>query len=65
MHKRDNADGSVTIAFTGLVFAIRGAGLAFVDSGRDVIVFSDGVVQPLSSSGPSADHCEALAATIG
>ena len=65
VHKRDNADGSVTIAFTGLVFAIRGAGSTYVDSGRDLIVFSDGVVEPVSSSGPSADLCEALAATIG
>jgi hypothetical protein len=59
------ADGSVTIAFTGLVFAIQGAGTAYVDSGRDLIVFSDGGVEPVSSSGPSAVLCEALPATIG
>lgn len=65
VHKSDNADGSTTIAFTGLVFAIHGGGSAYVDSGRDLIVFSDAGVKPLSSSGPSADLCEALAATIG
>jgi hypothetical protein len=65
VHKTDNADGSATIAFTGLVFAIHGAGTAYVDSGRDLIVFSDGGVEPVSSAGPSADLCEALAATIG
>ena len=64
-HKRDNPDGSATIAFTGLVFAIPGHGPAYVDSGRDVIVFSEGGIEVLSSVGPSADLCEALAATIG
>jgi hypothetical protein len=65
VHKRDNPDGSATIAFTGLVFAIPGSGQAYVDSGRDLIVFSEDGVQLLSSVGPSADLCEALAATIG
>jgi hypothetical protein len=65
VHKRDNPDGSATIAFTGLVFAIPGAGRAYVDSGRDVILFSSGGIDLLSSVGPSDDLCEALAATIG
>lgn len=65
VHKRDNPDGSTTIAFTGLGFAIRGGGQAFVDSGRDVIVFSESGVELLSSSGPNADLCEALEAAIG
>lgn len=65
VHKRDNPDGSATIAFTGLVFAIPGGGQAYVDSGRDLIVFSEDGVQLLSSVGPSADLCEALGATIG
>lgn len=65
VHKRDNPDGSATIAFTGLVFAIPGGGQAHVDSGRDLIVFSENGVQLLSSVGPSADLCEALGATIG
>lgn len=65
VHKRDNPDGSVTIAFTGLVFALHGGGRAYVDSGRDVIVFSDGQIEPVSTAGPSADLCAALAATIG
>ena len=65
VHKRDNPDGSVTIAFTGLSFAIPGAGRAYVDSGRTVIVFSSGGVELLSSVGPSADLCEALAVAIG
>jgi hypothetical protein len=65
VHKRDNPDGSSTIAFTGLVFAITGGGRAYVDSGRDVIVFSPDRVEVLSSVGPGADLCEALAATIG
>jgi hypothetical protein len=58
VHKSDNADGSTTIAFTGLVFAIHSAGTAYVDSGRDLIVFANGEVEPVSSSGPSADLCE-------
>ena len=65
VHKRDNPDGSSTIAFTGLRFALHGPGQAYVDSGREVIVFSPGNVELLSSAGPSADLCEALAATIG
>jgi hypothetical protein len=64
VHKRDNPDGSVTIAFTGLFFAIPGKGKVYVDSGRDLIVFDNGDVEVLSSSGPSADLCEALEATI-
>lgn len=64
-HKTDNPDGSVTIAFTGLVFAVRGGGRAYVDSGRDLIVFNDSGIQPLASAGPSADLCEALTAAIG
>lgn len=65
VHKRDNPDGSATIAFTGLAFAITGGGPAYVDSGRDVIVFSPGNIVPVSSVGPSADLCEALSAAIG
>jgi hypothetical protein len=65
VHKRDNPDGSATIAFTGLSFALNGGGTAYVDSGRDLIVFSDGAVELLSSVGPNADLCAALAATIG
>jgi hypothetical protein len=65
VHKQDNPDGSATIAFTGLSFALQGGGKAYVDSGRDVIVFSEAGIEPVSSVGPSADLCEALAATIG
>ena len=65
VHKSDNPDGSAIIAFTGLSFALHGGGQAYVDSGRDVIVFSDGGIELVSSVGPSADLCEALAATIG
>ena len=65
VHKQDNPGGSVTVAFTGLVFAIQGGGRAYVESGRDVVVFSAGGVDVLSSSGPSADLCEALVAAIG
>ena len=64
-HKRDNPDGTVTIAFTGIVFSINGGGRAHVDSGRELIVFSPGNVQLLSSVGPTADLCEALTAAIG
>jgi hypothetical protein len=66
VHKTDNADGTTTIAFTGLVFAIPGGGRVYVDSGRDLILFSPetGVV-PLGSTGPSDDLCDALAAAIG
>lgn len=65
VHKQDNPDGSVTVAFTGIAFAIQGGGRAYVDSGRDLIVWSPTSVTPLSSSGPSADLCEALTAAIG
>jgi hypothetical protein len=65
VHKHDNPDGSATIAFTGLVFVIPGGGKAYVESGRELIVFSPAGVDVLSSSGPSADLCEALAAAIG
>lgn len=64
-HKRDNPDGSVTIAFTGLVFAIPGGGRAYVESGRTVIVFTNGNVELVSSVGPSADLCAALEVAIG
>ena len=66
VHKRDNPDGSSTIAFTGIQFAIPGGGgKANVESGRDVIVFSSGGIDLLSSVGPTADLCEALTAAIG
>jgi len=63
--KHDNPDGSATISFSGLAFAIRGGGRTYVDSGRDVIVFSSGGIEPVSSVGPSDDLCEALTAAIG
>jgi hypothetical protein len=65
VHIRDNPDGSLTVAFTGLVFAIPGGGPAHVDSGRDVRVFSDGGIELVSSFGPSDDLCDALEAAIG
>jgi hypothetical protein len=65
VHKRDNQDGSVTVAFTGLRFRLRGGGVTYVDSGRDLIVFSPTGIVPLGSSGPSDDLCEALRAAIG
>jgi hypothetical protein len=65
VHRQDNPDGSATIAFTGLVFAIQGGGQAYVVSGRDVILLADGSFEILSSVGPSADLCEALTAAIG
>jgi hypothetical protein len=65
VHKTDNPDGSAVIAFTGLSFVIHGGGRAYVDSGRDVIVFAPGSIEPVSSVGPSADLCEALTAAIG
>jgi hypothetical protein len=65
VHRSTNPDGSETIAFTGLAFALRGGGQVFVDSGRDVIVFAAGNVELVSSVGPTADLCEALSATIG
>jgi prepilin-type processing-associated H-X9-DG protein len=63
--KEFNPDGSAVITFTGLSFAIQGGGRAYVSSGRAVILFADGSVEPLSGSGPSADLCEALTAAIG
>lgn len=65
VHKQDNPDGSATIAFTGLGFALNGGGSAYVSSGRALILFSDDGVEFLAGAGPSADLCEALAATIG
>ena len=65
VHKRDNADGSLTVAFTGLQFALHGSGRAYVDSGRDLVVFSEAGINLLASAGPSADLCAALTAAIG
>ncbi len=65
VHKTTNPDGSQTIAFTGLVFSLPGGGSRYVDSGRDLIIFSSGEVQLVSSVGPSDDLCAALTATIG
>jgi hypothetical protein len=65
VHRTFNADGSVTIALTGLDFVIRGGGHVYVNSGRLLLVFANGSVQPIASSGPSADLCEALTAAIG
>jgi len=65
VHKTDNPDGSQTIAFTGLFFSLPGGGSRYVDSGRDLVIFSSGDVQLLASVGPSDDLCAALAATIG
>ena len=65
VHKTFNPDGSVTIAFTGLSFSIHGE-RHYVNSGREVIVFSetDGVTL-VSSAGPSDDLCAALTDAIG
>ena len=65
VHKTDNPDGSVTITFTGLSFAFQGGGTAYIDSGRTVLVFSEGGIELVSDAGPGADLCEALAAAIG
>ena len=65
VHKTDNPDGSVTIMFTGLGFAITGGGRAYVSSGRAILLFSSGGVELLASAGPGADLCEALTAAIG
>jgi hypothetical protein len=68
VHKTYNADGTLTVAFTGLFFSIQGGGQHYVDSGRDVLVFdpqTGEVLDVLSSVGPSDDLCEALAAAIG
>lgn len=65
VHKLDHPDGSATIAFTGLQFVLPGGGRAYVDSGRDVIVFSPGSIELVSSVGPKADLCAALTAAIG
>ena len=64
-HKQFNPDGSLTVAFTGLVFAVNGGGAGFVEAGRKVVLFSDGGIELLASSGPSADLCAALTAAIG
>ena len=61
VHKQDNPDGSVTVAFTGVVFAVKG----HVESGRDLVVFSAGGIEWLAEAGPTADLCEALTAAIG
>ena len=65
VHKTDNPDGSTTIAFTGLAFAIHGDGTVYVSSGRSVILFAESGITELASSGPSADLCDALTAAIG
>jgi hypothetical protein len=65
VHKTDNADGSVTVMFTGLGWVMNSGGSAYVSSGRAVLVFSEAGVELLAASGPNADLCEALAATIG
>jgi hypothetical protein len=65
VHKTFNPDGSVTLAFTGINFAIQGGGRVYVDSGRQLALFADGSFQPIAGSGPSADLCEALTAAIG
>jgi hypothetical protein len=64
-HKEDNPDGSLTVAFTGLVGAITGGGRAYVTSGRFVVEFSEAGSEVISAAGPSGDLCEALIATIG
>ena len=65
VHKTDNPDGSLTVAFTGLVGAMNGGGRVYVTAGREVVLFSPSGAEVLFKAGPSADLCEALAATIG
>ena len=65
VHKTDNPDGSVTIAFTGLAFAIHGGRKSYVSSGRAVILFTETGSTLLAEAGPSADLCDALTAAIG
>ncbi len=65
VRKALNADGSETIAFSGLVFTMGRPGARYVDSGREVIVFGGDAIETISSVGPSDDLCAALQATIG
>lgn len=60
-----NPDGTMTIHISGLRFQLRGGGSVYVDSGRDILLFSESGPAVLSSVGPSADLCDALSAAIG
>ena len=64
VHKTDNPDGSVTVAFTGLRFVISSGGAISVDSGRELIVWTEKGMTQLSSAGPSSHLCHALRAAI-
>lgn len=65
VHRYNNADGSITVRISGLRFQVRGGGTVYVDSGREILLFTESGRTVLSSVGPSADFCEALNAAIG
>jgi hypothetical protein len=65
VHRYNNADGTITVHISGLRFQLRGGGTVYVDSGRDILLFTESGGTVLSSVGPSADLCEALTAAIG
>jgi hypothetical protein len=65
VHRYNSSDGSITVRISGLRFQLRGGGTVYVDSGRDILLFTESGVTVLSSVGPSADFCAALSAAIG
>jgi hypothetical protein len=65
VHKEDNPDGGLLVAFTGITGVLTGGGPAYATTGRVVLLFSPSGIEEISSAGPSADLCEALIATIG
>lgn len=64
VHRYNNSDGTITVGISGLRFHLRGGGTVYVDSGRDILLFTDSGRTVLSSVGPSADLCAALSAAI-
>jgi hypothetical protein len=65
VHRYNNSDGTITVRVSGLRFQVRGGGIVYVDSGRDILLFTGSGRTVRSSVGPSADLCAALSATIG
>jgi hypothetical protein len=65
VHRYNNSDGTITVRISGLRFQLRGGGTVYVDSGREILLFTESGRTVLSSVGPSADLCAALSAAIG
>ena len=65
VHRYNNSDGTITVGISGLRFHLRGGGTVYVDSGRDILLFTESGRTVLSSVGPVPTSARHLAPPSG